>query len=83
MIPIWNNIKNYNKMGMISALNDKTYQKIGGRFPSLSSLDIQNMKQGMSEFLKRDNCPGFTAIANPKFWSAKHCLLIKAPNAAV
>ena len=33
MIPIWNNIKNYNKMGIIIALNDKTYQKIGGRFP--------------------------------------------------
>ena len=28
MIPIWNNIKNYTKMGIISALNDKTYQKI-------------------------------------------------------
>ena len=40
MIPIWNNIKNYTKMGIISALNDKTYQKIGGGFTSLSSLDL-------------------------------------------
>ena len=40
MIPIWKNIKNYNKMGMIKALNDKTYQKSGGGFTSLSSLDV-------------------------------------------
>ena len=32
MIPTQNNIKNYNKMGIISALNDKTCQKIGGGF---------------------------------------------------
>ena len=70
-------------MGIISALNDKTYQKIGGGFTSLSSLDLQNIKQGMSEVEKRDNCPGFIVRGNPKYWSAKHCLLIKAPNAAV
>ena len=33
MIPIWNNIKNYTKMGIINALNGKTYQKIRGGFP--------------------------------------------------
>ena len=40
MIPIWNIIKSYNKMGVIKALNDKTYQKIGGGFTQLSSLDL-------------------------------------------
>ena len=52
MIPIWNNIKNYTKMGIISALNDKTYQKIKLGVLNYQAQTYRTINRGCRNFKK-------------------------------